>query len=248
MRESLTRSMMIATAVIVVLMVGLMLLFYPEPIAFWLVGWVAAIWGSFIFMAYLLMMFFNRPWDEREKRLAELNAQNDLFRLMFDVTRRVGEAAGAAETIDRGLQASVETLKNELKLEGCSLRGYNKETDNLEPVVGCGYRKDNAKPLPLSAKTGIAGKAIQERRPIFVENPDDEKDFVKPSSDAAPVKALFCVPLIEQGDVVGVLSGSCREVRRFSTHEREILDLIASRLTSLLRIHSAVRAGAPSNG
>lgn len=248
MKESILRSMVVATVLIVVLMVGLIAIFYPEPIAFWLVGAVAAIWGSFIFMAYLLIMFFNRPWNEREKRLAELNAQNELFRLMFDVTRRVGEAAGGGETIERGLQASVETLKTELKLDGCSLRSYNKETDNLEPVVGCGYRKDNAKPLPLSARTGIAGKAIQERRPIFVENPEDEKEFVRPSGDGAPVKALFCVPLIEQGEVVGVLSGSCRETRKFSAHEREVLDLIAARLTSLLRIYSAVRTAAASSG
>ncbi len=244
MKETLTRAMLIATVIIIVLIVGVMIFFYPQPIAFWMVGSVAAIWSSFLFMAFLLQSFFNKPWTEREKRVAELNAQNEVFRVMFDVTRRVGEAAGAAETIERGLQASVETLKNELKLDGCSLRSYNKANDNLEAVVGCGYRKEGAaKPMPLSANVGIAGKAIQERRPIFVENPDQEKDFVKPAGDSAQVKSLFCVPLIEQGDVVGVLSGSCGEVRVFSPHERQILELIAARLTTLLRIHSAARLG-----
>jgi GAF domain-containing protein len=188
-------------------------------------------------MTFLLQAFFHKPWGEREKRLAELIAQNEAYKLMLDLSRKVGEAAGGAESVERGLQASVETLRQELKLDGCSLRSYHAETEDLRPVVGCGYRANGSSPMPLSAKTGIAGKAIRERRPIFVENPDEEKEFVKPTGAAAPVRSLFCVPLAEHGEVIGVLSGSSREPRNFTAHEREILEIIAARLTSLLRIH-----------
>jgi len=131
----------------------------------------------------------------------------------------------------------VETLRSELRLDGCSLRAYDPRTEVLGPVVGCGYRAAAGTPLALSANSGIAGKAIRERRAMFVENPEDEKEFVAPSPDSAPVKSLFCVPLIEQGEVVGVLSGSSQEIRRFTPHEQDILKLIASRLTTLLRVY-----------
>jgi len=236
MKNPAFRMVVIGSVVVAGWLVGAYVIFGPSQTGYMIMGVLTAVWASFLFMVLLLGSFFHKPWMSREQALTELKAQNEVFRLMFETTRQVGEAASSAKTIDRGLQASVETLRDKLNLDGCSLRLYDPSTESLESLAGIGYRGDDVKQVPLSSKTGIAGKAIQERRPVFVENPALEKDFVK-ADGGAPVKSLFCVPLIEQDEIVGVLSGSCQEKRKFDQHEQEVLALISARLASLLQLH-----------
>jgi putative methionine-R-sulfoxide reductase with GAF domain len=195
---------------------------------------VGGMWCSFALVTMLVHIFLHKPWEEREKHMAMLSAQNEVYREIVNVTRKVGHAATQAANVERAMQASVETLKEELKLDGCSLRMLDAGKEQLVSVAGVGYRDPNYKPVPLSSKEGVAGKAIAERRAIFVEDTAQERDFVKSATTSAPIQSLFCVPLLEQGNVVGVLSGSSRTPRKFSEHEREILEMISNRLSSLL--------------
>lgn len=240
----MNRMLLWSTAVIAVVCAILFTVLHPLPVAWAIVVGVGGVWCSFALVMLMMQIFLYRPWDDREKQLTLLRAQNEVFREIFEVTRKVGHAATQAASVERAMQASVETLRDELKLDGCSLRMMDSKNQQLLSVAGCGYRDPNYKPVPLSASQGIAGKAISERRSIFVEDTSQEREFVKTNTSSAPIQSLFCVPLIEQGDVVGVLSGSSRTPRKFSPQEREILDMISNRLSALLKQYMSIQAPA----
>jgi signal transduction protein with GAF and PtsI domain len=207
-----------------------------------LVVGVGGVWLTFILMMFLLQLFLHKPWIEKDKALAALEAQNKVYQDIFHITKKVNAVSNEAQTVERGMQASVETLREELKLDGCSIRFLDPVSKQLLAISGCGYRDPSRKPMPLPATMGVAGKAIAERRPIFVEDTSQEADFVQQSDAQVRIASLFCIPLIAQGEVVGVLSGSSRSLRKFDDHERQILDLVASRLSGLMKQYSLLPA------
>jgi transcriptional regulator with GAF, ATPase, and Fis domain len=207
-----------------------------------LVVGVGGVWLTFILMMFLLQVFLHKPWTEKERSVAQLEAQNKVYQEIFSITKKVTAVSNEAQSVERGMQASVETLREELKLDGCSIRFLDPVSKQLLAISGCGYRDPNRKPMPLPATMGVAGKAIAERRAIFVEDVTQEKDFVRPSDGQLTIASLFCIPLIAQGEVVGVLSGSSRALRKFNEHERQILDLVSSRLAGLMKQYSMLPA------
>lgn len=207
-----------------------------------LVVGVGGVWLTFILMMFLLQVFLHKPWSDRDKAMATLEAQNKVYQEIFNVTRKVANVAAEAATVERGMQAGVETIREELKLDGCSVRMLDPVSKQLLAISGCGYRDPNRKPMPLPATMGVAGKAISERRPIFVEDTTQEKDFVQPGDGQVKILSLFCIPLISQGEVVGVLSGSSRALRSFGEHEKQILDMVSSRLAGLMKQYALLPA------
>jgi transcriptional regulator with GAF, ATPase, and Fis domain len=212
-----------------------------DAAAWSLVVGVGGVWLTFILMMFLLQVFLHKPWTEKDRSLAQLEAQNKVYQEIFNITKKVNAASSEAQSVERGMQASVETLREELKLDGCSIRMLDPVSKQLLAISGCGYRDPNRKPMPLPATMGVAGKAISERRSIFVEDTTQEADFVQ-SPGHPPIMSLFCIPLIAQGEVVGVLSGSSRSLRTFNEHERQILDLVSSRLAGLMKQYSMLPA------
>lgn len=243
---NLNRALLWGTAVVLVVGTGIFFALYSldpkSPLPWILVAAIGCVWACVAILMLIMQIFLYKPWTERERLLAELSAQNRLYAEMFAVTRRVGHAASEAATVERGMQAAVETLREELKLDGCSLRMLDEKKNQLISVAGVGYRNPSVKPVPLAANQGIAGKAIAERRSIFIADTSQEKEFVSPTGSSAPIRSLFCVPLIEQGTIVGVLSGSCSTPRNFAPHERDVLDLISARLAALLYQYRTIQA------
>jgi transcriptional regulator with GAF, ATPase, and Fis domain len=202
---------------------------------------VVGVWMTFVIIMFLVQTFLRKPWEEREALVKKLEIQNEIYQEVFSVAQRVAQVSSEAHSVERAMQASVETLREELKLEGCSIRMHDPATGSLLAISGCGYRSANRPPIPLPANSGVAGKAISERRPIFVEDVSQEKDFIQGAA-APSIKSLFCIPLVEEGQVVGVLSGSFREIHRFNPTEKQILALVSSRLAALIHRYGLLPA------
>ena len=79
---------------------------------------------------------------------------------------------------------------------------------------------------------GFAGRVAAEKRPIFVENVED----VDPAHVLHPVlveegiRSLLGVPILFEGQVIGVLHVGTRERRQFNRGDAQLLQVVADRI------------------
>src|SRR5438876_737558 len=79
---------------------------------------------------------------------------------------------------------------------------------------------------------GFAGRVAAEKRPIFVENVED----VDPAHVLHPVlveegiRSLLGVPILFEGQVIGVLHVGTRERRQFDRGDAQLLQVVADRI------------------
>ena len=79
---------------------------------------------------------------------------------------------------------------------------------------------------------GFAGRVAAEKRPIFVENVED----VDPAHVLHPVlveegiRSLLGVPILFEGQVIGVLHVGTRERRQFNRGDAQLLQVVADRM------------------
>lgn len=81
----------------------------------------------------------------------------------------------------------------------------------------------------VAVGVGFAGKVAQRREPVQIEH-IDESTVVNPLLWERGLQVLLGVPMTAQGDLVGVLHVGSTEVRRFTTTEVDLLQLVADRL------------------
>ncbi|MEU4746154.1 GAF domain-containing SpoIIE family protein phosphatase [Actinosynnema sp. NPDC023658] len=103
-------------------------------------------------------------------------------------------------------------------------------TYGLEEEVIQGVR------VPIGA--GFAGRVAQRREPVQITHVD-ESTVVNPLLWRRGLRAMLGVPMVADGNLVGVLHiGSVAE-RRFTDHEIDLLQLISDRLAAGVDAHHA---------
>lgn len=110
-------------------------------------------------------------------------------------------------------------------------------TSGLEEEVFQGVR------IPMGA--GFAGRVAQSREPVLIERVDPST-VVNPLLWERGLRVLLGVPMVAQGDLIGVLHVGSTTPRRFTDHEVELLQLVADRLAMAAHMHrsNAERAAA----
>lgn len=92
----------------------------------------------------------------------------------------------------------------------------------LEEEMGAGRR------VPLGR--GFAGRVAEERRPVVI--PDvGEAELVNPLLAEKGLQSLLGVPLLAEGQLLGVLHVGTMEPRLFSEHDERTLQLLADRVS-----------------
>jgi len=85
------------------------------------------------------------------------------------------------------------------------------------------------KKKPLKIGEGIAGKAIEQNRPIVVKDVTEEAEYKhKDIAKKEGLKSLLCVPLVVKNKVIGAINCYTNKAHNFSDTEINILTSIAS--------------------
>jgi len=84
--------------------------------------------------------------------------------------------------------------------------------------------------------TGFAGRVAQLRQPVQIER-IDESTVVNPLLWERGLRVLLGVPMVAQGDLVGVMHVGSTVPRRFTDHEIELLQLVADRVAMAAHMH-----------
>ena len=86
----------------------------------------------------------------------------------------------------------------------------------------------------LAFNEGFAGKVVTERRPVLLRLASEDPLVLNPAIKEAGTKALYGVPLIHEGEVIGVAKMGSRSAHDFSDDDKQLFRVMAQRATSLI--------------
>jgi PAS domain S-box-containing protein len=112
-----------------------------------------------------------------------------------------------------------------------------REGDVLVTRAAVGLEQEVAERFCLKIGEGFSGTIASERRPVFLR--DAAADPLVKSSvlQAKGVRALYGVPLLEDGDVIGVMHMGSLAANEFSDQDKHLFAALASRTTAAISQH-----------
>ena len=116
--------------------------------------------------------------------------------------------------------------------------------DALRIRFSIGYGGDVVRSLRIQIGEGITGTAAQQLKPVIVNDVSRDSRYI-PAVDN--VRSEMAVPLVARGKMVGVVDLQSAELNAFSDHERNMLELIASRFSLAIDAARLYRATVRQN-
>ena len=140
----------------------------------------------------------------------------------------VTDAALAHLELDGLLAELLQRIRAILDVDTCTILLLDDETDELVARAAIGIEEEVARGVRIPLGRGFAGRVAGERRPIFL--PDvDHADVLNPLLREKGVKSLLGVPLLVEGQPLGVLHVGSFAARAFTQEEMDLLQLVADR-------------------
>ncbi len=134
-----------------------------------------------------------------------------------------------AETLDldRLLANLAEVIKDVIPYDLFAILLYNEKAGGLRIRYSIGHRDEVAKNLVLALGEGITGWAAESRKPVLVPDVRADSRYLI-ALDA--VRSELAVPMLVRGKLVGVIDLQSTRVNAFSSQDRALLALIATRV------------------
>jgi GAF domain-containing protein len=185
------------------------------------------------------------PFTDKQVELVETFADQAVIaienaRLIGELQQRLEEQTAMAEVLELisrsafDLQRVFDTLVvNAAKLSGADVALLTrKDGDRLLYAAHYGagqeFREAVLRNPATQGRDSAAGRVLLERRPVLVEDALTDPDYAHPSRAAASTRSVLGVPLLRDGEPVGVFSVARREVRPFTSREVALLQTFAN--------------------
>ena len=153
-------------------------------------------------------------------------ARPRIDRTMLDALQRVTDAALAFLTEEELLQELLQRIAEILHVDTVAILLL--EGDHLHARAAKGIEEEVEQGVRLPLGRGFAGRIAAERRAIFI--PDvDHADILNPLLREKGIHSLLGVPLLIEGDAIGVLHVGSLTPRTFTDQERDLLQTAADR-------------------
>jgi serine phosphatase RsbU (regulator of sigma subunit) len=125
------------------------------------------------------------------------------LKLISDITARIN----SSDDLESLLPAIIQTTKNVLGSDGCSLLLYDKELDCLVFDITAGEKKESLAKLQVPRGKGIAGMVLDTLQPEIVNDAENDPRVYKDIDEEVGFKTrnLICVPMVASGEIQGVL-------------------------------------------
>ncbi|HUB31673.1 MAG TPA: GAF domain-containing protein [Bryobacteraceae bacterium] len=188
------------------------------------VGWmpaVAAVFGILLIIGIVLV--------DRQRRTHRDRAR---LRKIYGL----GEEILSAPSAELILKYLAETLPEVLRVSRVLIYLHNRSTKTLEAVAAEGEPPVSL-PLVLPPNESPAGAVacFQFRRALAVPDSGQSPLQTRNTVEGRPRSVLF-VPLLAQGDALGVLSLECQRSRTFSDDDRELAQHLAKQAAAAIRL------------
>jgi signal transduction histidine kinase len=140
----------------------------------------------------------------------------------------VTDAALAHLCLDDLLAALLERTQALLEVDTVAILLLDAERDELVARAAVGIEKEVEQGVRIPLGAGFAGRIAAERRPLVLTDVD-HADVRNPLLGQKGIKSLLGVPLLVEGESIGVLHVGSQTTRVFEQDEVELLGLVADR-------------------
>jgi signal transduction protein with GAF and PtsI domain len=160
------------------------------------------------------------PGPGAEERLRQLESVTDVALAHLDV-----------ETLLSELLARVGQI---LDVDTAAVLLLDRLASDLVATAAHGIEEEVRQGVRVPMNRGFAGRVAGEKRPIVLDRVD-ETTVVNPLLRAKGIQTMLGVPILDAGEVVGVLHVGSLRSRTFSEEDIDLLQRVADRVCSATR-------------
>jgi GAF domain-containing protein/anti-sigma regulatory factor (Ser/Thr protein kinase) len=142
--------------------------------------------------------------------------------------QRVTDAALTHLSLDELLNELLHRMTEVLGSDTAAFLLLNDEGDELVARAAKGIEEEVEQGVRIPVGRGFAGRIAADRRPIFIEDVD-HADIFNPLLRERGIRSLLGVPLLVEGEVLGVLHVGTLTPRVFTERDAELLQLAGDR-------------------
>jgi signal transduction histidine kinase len=156
----------------------------------------------------------------------------------------VTDAALAHLRLDDLLEALLERTRVILEVDTCAILLLDEETNELVARAALGIEEEVEQGVRIPLGGGFAGRIAADKQPVVLDDVD-HANVLNPILREKGIKSMFGVPLVVEGEVLGVLHVGSLSLRQFRDDEVALLQLVADRAALAIehaRVFEAERA------
>ena len=142
---------------------------------------------------------------------------------------KAGKAVISSLDVDEVLQMISEEAVDIMKVDVCSLRLLDEKKENLILKATCGHTDEyKEKKRVMKVKGSIGGKVVKTKEPVSIGNVQKDPLYrYRSLARKGGLVSLLAVPLIQRGNVIGVINVYTPESHTFTRREVRLLSMFA---------------------
>jgi len=140
----------------------------------------------------------------------------------------VTDASLAHLEIDELLDTLLERVREILEVDTAAILLIDRSSREMVATAAKGIEEEVRSGVRIPIGQGFAGRVAAERRAVILETVD-HTNVRNPILLDIGIRSLLGVPLVADGDTIGVLHVGTLGSRSFSDHDAELLQLVADR-------------------
>jgi putative methionine-R-sulfoxide reductase with GAF domain len=146
----------------------------------------------------------------------------------------VTDAALAHLELDDLLSALLERVRELVEVDSAAVLLVDPASQELMATAASGLEEEVRQGVRIPLGRGFAGRIAAEAHPVIIEHVD-HTNVLNPILWEKGIKSLLGVPLVAEGDVIGVLHVGSLTTRRFTDEDTELLQVVADRAALAIR-------------
>lgn len=147
------------------------------------------------------------------------------YRSLFAVALAIGSSLEFKEVLHTVAEKATEAME----VKGCSIRLLDRKHIRLLPAASHGLSKNYLRKGPVDVdKSGVDREALTGKAVYITDVTTDERFQYKKEAKAEGIVSILVLPLVAQGENIGVLRFYSDKPREFDPEEREFARSVAS--------------------
>ena len=170
-----------------------------------------------------------------------LHSSGDRLRHLETLT----DSALAHLDVEELLVELLDRVREILQVDTAAVLLLDRGSDQLVATAARGIEEEVVQGVRIPVGRGFAGKIAAEKRPVVLDRVD-HTNVLNPILRERGICSLLGVPLLNEGNVVGVLHVGSLTPRAFTSEDSDLLQLVADRvaLATQLRLTEVEQAAA----
>ena len=154
---------------------------------------------------------------------------------MLDTLRRIVQEVNSATDLRTALDLMARRVRDAMGTEVCSIYLLNRDRQRYVLMASEGLKREAVGHVSLGVSEGLVGHVGQREEPLNLEDAFTHPKFLYLAETGEdPFHAFLGVPVMHQGEVLGVLVVQQRDSRRFDQSEEAFLVTISAQLSAVV--------------